>query len=268
MSQNRSHAVMAQRQMALEAEEYEDFPGQAELDDFPTQPWAGRALIRHLTKVWELPPMHFNSLICWEPAANRRYLSGALAESFSTVFCSDIYDYGFNMLRHDFLSSALPQRLIERPDWIITNPPFNQGCEFVERALEIAHEGVAMFVRTSFLESDTRYQALYANRAPTLIAQFVERVPLLKGRCNNRVIDPKTGEEKAASSATSYAWIIWRRQFPPSEEHAVNPWQFGRGMSPFSWIAPCRAELERPAEDYRGEPARAAKRAPREDFRP
>jgi hypothetical protein len=41
---------------------------------------------------------------------------------------------------------------------------------------------------------------LFRDRPPTLYAPFVERVPMVKGRW-----DP------GASTATSYAWFVWRK---------------------------------------------------------
>ena len=52
-------------------------------------------------------------------------------------------------------------------DWIITNPPFRLAEQFILKALNHATEGVAMLVRTSFLESIGRYSSLFSVRPPT-----------------------------------------------------------------------------------------------------
>ena len=57
MSQNRSPAVMAQR-----AEPHDS------LDDFPTPPWAVRAMLEHVFGDYGA-----DHLTCWEPAAVSRY---------------------------------------------------------------------------------------------------------------------------------------------------------------------------------------------------
>jgi hypothetical protein len=49
-----------------------------------------------------------------------------------------------------------------------------------------------------WLEGAERYHKLFADRPPTIVAQFCERVPMVKGRW-----DPD------ASTATSYAWFVW-----------------------------------------------------------
>lgn len=72
--------------------------------------------------------------------------------------------------------------------------------EFILHALPIARRGVAMLTRTFFLESIGRYERLFSKMPPTRVAQFTERVPMVKGRL-----------DKKASTATGYAWIIWEK---------------------------------------------------------
>jgi hypothetical protein len=109
-----------------------------------------------------------------------------------------------------------------RPKWIVTNPPFNLAAEFALRALDLATVGVAMLVRTTWIESVGRYEKLFRDRPPAIYAPFVERVPMVKGRW-----DP------TASTATSYAWFVWQKG-------AV-------GSKQILWIPPgCRRELARP----------------------
>lgn len=210
MNQNTSHAVMAQRSEAADS-----------LDDFPTPPWATRALIEHV-----ITPERVRGQICWEPACNRRYMSKPLSEYFEFTIESDIHDYGEgNVL--DFLSVDCDKNLIGA-DWIITNPPFNKAQRFIEKGLELASDGVAVLVRTSFLEGVMRYQTMYMTNPPDIVAQFCERVPMVKGRC-----DPK------ASTATSYAWLVW---YVDGLYHANN-------KTILKWIPPCRKQLER-SSDY------------------
>lgn len=185
-------------------------------DDFPTPPWATRALIEHVIgRDWS------EGRTCWEPAANRGYMARALQEYFHHVLESDIVDYGDGNVI-DFLS-VQSNKTDPNIHWIITNPPFNKAQQFIEKAQEIATEGVAMLVRTSFLESVMRYHTLFMHNAPDIVAQFSERVPMVKGR-----YDPK------ASTATSYAWLVWYAG-PKEANHKTI----------LMWIPPCRKELER-----------------------
>lgn len=203
MSQNTSHAVMAQRHEADDS-----------LDDFPTQPWGTRALMEHVIK-----PMGARMGAVWEPACNRGYMQRPLEEYFVQAWGSDVFDYGIGAQVVDFL---FPSPVLESPDWVITNPPFRLAEQFIARALDVAEEGCAVLVRTSFLEGQGRYQRLFSVNPPTIVAQFVERLPMVKGRVDRK-----------ASTATSYAWLVWMH---------------GKQPRSFQWIPPCRARLERDSD--------------------
>ena len=210
MAQNKSHAVMAQR-----AEPHDS------LDFFPTPPWATRAFCEWLKARDEI-----GRRTCWEPACGDGAMVRPLREYFAQVAASDIRDYGFaNALTDDFL---LPNPATDA-EWIVTNPPFRLGEQFISLALERADVGVAMLVRTAFLESADRYEKLFRVRAPSDILQFVERVPMFKGRL-----------DRHGSTATAYCWLVWRKA------------QRGFGLSPsatlFHWIEPCRKRLERDSD--------------------
>ena len=88
MKQNTSHAVMAQRAEAKDS-----------LDDFPTPPWATRALIEHVLG----NKVSFSKMSCLEPACGRGYMAKVLEEYFCNVEASDVYDYGYGSAQ-DFLS--------------------------------------------------------------------------------------------------------------------------------------------------------------------
>ncbi|PSH68566.1 SAM-dependent methyltransferase [Phyllobacterium brassicacearum] len=205
--QNTSHAVMAQRHEAKDS-----------ADDFPTPPWATRALIEHIVGVDQV-----RGLTCLEPAAGRGYMARPLAEYFSQVDSADAYSYGFAPVR-DFLT--FPYEAMSH-DWVITNPPFRLAEEFVDRAMTVARKGVAILARTVFLESVGRYEGIFRENPPTAFAQFSERVPMVKGRLDQK-----------ASTATGYAWFVWEKT-----SSVVVP----RLM----WVPPCRKKLEKQS-DYQG----------------
>lgn len=205
--QNTSHAVMAQRV------EPADSP-----DDFPTPPWATRALIEHIIASDE----DLSTQSCLEPACGAGHMAKVLKEYFGEVRSSDAYDYGYATVR-DYLTYPYETNAV---DWVITNPPFRLAEEFVLRSLQVARRGVAILARTVFLESKGRYDRIFRENPPTIFAQFVERVPMVKGRL-----------DRNASTATGYAWLLWEKE----------PTDLPRLM----WVPPCRRELER-ASDYPG----------------
>ncbi|KEJ93928.1 hypothetical protein SAMN05444149_105407 [Pseudosulfitobacter pseudonitzschiae] len=241
MSQNRSSAVMQQRAEPTDS-----------LDDFPTPPWATRALLAFLKQMNQpLDVQH-----AWEPACNRGQMARVLGEEFAEVWATDVHDYGYEGMagRVDFLMPDL-----EPPvgiDWIITNPPFRLGPQFILRALELAEVGVAVLVRTSFDEGTARYQALFRDRPETWALPFVERVVMWQGV----LLDPDVpvwrpskddpddltkGKMEKPSSATSYQWLIWLKPAVAVDEIAAS---FKRR------IPPCRKALTRPG-DYPPVPA-------------
>ena len=182
-------AVMAARTSVIDA-----------LDYFPTPPWASRALVADV-----LPQLgvafHTPSMTLKEPAAGGGHMVEALRPYFREAFASDVHDYGRGYAVGSFVGQGPDVASCPyKPDLIITNPPFNLALEFAERSLELARVGVALLVRSAWSEGGDRYRRLFKDRPPAMIAQFVERVPMVKGRW-----DPK------ASTATSYAWFIWRK---------------------------------------------------------
>lgn len=203
--QNRSHAVMAQRT-----------EGKDSRDDFPTPPWATRALLEHVIGKRE----DLGRQTCLEPACGVGHMDKVLREYFKDTSASDIYSYGYGDVG-DFRRTPYE---IGSYDWVITNPPFNLAEEFVLRARQIARRGVAILARTVFIESVGRYERLFKPNPPAAFAQFVERVPMVKGRL-----------DKKASTATGYAWFVWLNEEISSTE--------------IIWIPPCRKQLER-ADDY------------------
>ena len=198
--QNRADSAMSQRASPKDS-----------LDDFPTPPWATRALTEHVI----VPDG-----TCLEPACGRGHMSAALAEYFDHVMSTDIFDYGFGSVAN-FLNSSYKA---DSFDWVITNPPFNLAEEFISRSMKIARLGVAMLTRTVFIESKGRYERLFKDNRPTTVGQFVERVPMVEGRLDRK-----------ASTATGYAWLVWEKD--------------RLGSCELVWIPPCRKLLEQD-QDY------------------
>lgn len=185
------------------------------LDFFPTPSWAVRALLTHCVSV--------RGRRVWEPACGEGHMSRPIAEFAAGVCASDVHDYGWGHAVHDFLMPFAPAEA-GPVDWVITNPPFRLAQEFICRGLEVA-PNVAVLVRSVFTESEVRYRELFKPTPPAIIAQFAERVPMVRGRV-----------DEDASSATAYCWMVWNRE------------RFSRDTL-FQWIPPCRDQLER-SGDY------------------
>lgn len=204
--QNTSSAVMQQRREAHDS-----------LDDFPTPPWATRAMCERLIR----HGADLSSCSVREPCANRGYMVAPLAEYFGGVLASDVHDYGFGFEVQDYLFGH--DDMVGLTDWTFINPPFRLAEEFIHRAVRRSRIGVAVIVRSSFLEGIGRYERLYGPLPPWGVFHSVERIPMVKGR-----YDP------SASSATSYSWLVWRND---TDERL-----------PPQWIEPSRKRLERPED--------------------
>ncbi len=194
-------AVMARRHEPSES-----------LDDFPTPPWAVRALMEWLGA-------RIDGAACREAAAGRGHMARALGERFARVEQMDVHDYGCGNL--DLVADYLDGPGWPFVDWTITNPPFRLADAFIRRAIRTSLDGVAMLVRTQFLEGNGRFDRLFRDRPPSSVLQFVERVPMFRGR-----LDPE------GSTATAYCWLVWDLNVPP-------------GFTRLVWLAPCRRRLER-----------------------
>lgn len=185
-------------------------------DFSPTPPWATRALFEHVFKrLGRLGHCQYQD--AWEPACGAGHIAEVAAEYFKSVYASDLYEYGYGDSDRDFLKSDLNSF-----DWIITNPPFEDRVQkFIVKALNLTGTGVAIFVQLRYLEGIERYETIFKKYAPSLVAPFVERVPLVMGRW-----DPD------ASTKTAFMWLVWIKGMPP--------------QAPF-WIPPgCSKSLSKP----------------------
>lgn len=214
------------------------------LDDFPTPPWATRALIKYVLSDHISPDD-----IVDEPCCNRGFMARPLIEVFPKLRATDIKDYGFERMI-ECRDYTFPQTWSDtcewdEVDWVITNPPFVHLMRFIEIALERARKGVALFLRQNVMSGVTRYNGVYKTNPITIYAPFSERVVLHKGV----MLDPdelywvppkkdKAGEYRKPSTATDYAWFVFLK---------------GKSPMPPVIIPPCRRELTRQG-DYPGNP--------------
>ncbi|WP_262298181.1 SAM-dependent DNA methyltransferase [Microvirga sesbaniae] len=165
------------------------------LDLFPTPPWGTRALFKYVMPALQLPP---RIRTVWEPAAGFGHMSTPLAEFSQMTLATDIFPYGPHLDAQIDFTKADPNTALV--DWVITNPPFDHAYEFLEQALRTARKGVAFLVRLAWLESQGRYNSLWTQTPPSVVAVFTERLPMCLGGW-----DPKL------STATAYAWYVWTR---------------------------------------------------------
>jgi hypothetical protein len=168
--------------------------GRAPLSDrghdlYETPPEATRALLRA-----EQLPHHL-----WEPAAGRGAIVNVLRAAGHAVLASDLVDYGepTHFAGRDFLMERLPDKV----ECIITNPPYKLADAFVRHALTLVPK-VVMLLRLPFLES--------VGRSDILDGGTLARVHVFRNRLPRMHRDSWTGPK--ASSAIAYGWFVWSRE--------------------------------------------------------
>lgn len=155
-------------------------------DLYPTPPWVTECLLPHI-------PVHINEI--WEPAAGTGEMADILGLS-CPVRPTDICQHGDFILDGlvDFLQCTGP---VNSGVAIITNPPYSQAAEFIERALLLTSTNggmVAMLLRTDFDHAKTR-RHLFAD-----CPAFAKKIVLTK-----RI----KWFEGGSSPSFNHAWFIW-----------------------------------------------------------
>ena len=153
-------------------------------DFYPTPSWATRMLMHQM----DIP---VNERIL-EPCNGRGAISSILRETgFRTVFTNDI-DIGFGADSH--LDAVVAIRA-DKPDWTITNPPFNDAFRILTAAYEHSQYGVCFLLRLSFLEPTYDRQNFLMAHPPTQLI-VLPRISF-------------TGDGKTDS--VTAAWMIWEK---------------------------------------------------------
>jgi hypothetical protein len=164
-----------------------------EVDDYyATDPEAVRLLT-------EIEDLHFS---IWEPACGEGHLSEELKRLNFKVYSTDLVDRGYGDDFFDFLGY--------KGDWfgdIVTNPPYKQGLEFIEKALSVVRGGhkVCMFMKVQFLEGQKRGKF------------FKKYPPKFIHVSSSRLLCAKNGEFQkminGGGSAVAYAWWVWEKGY-------------------------------------------------------
>lgn len=88
----------------------------------------------------------------------------------------------------------------DRPDWVITNPPFSQAHLIIPRAFEAANVGIAMLLPTSWLQPAKgrgEWLATHESHISNLII-FGEPRPSFTGN--------------GQTAMCTVAWVVWKKE--------------------------------------------------------
>lgn len=155
-------------------------------DFYPTPEWATEELLKHVKidgRVFEC---------CVGDGAISRVFEGLNYP----VLTNDIDGSREAHLHGDAASTDFwtgIKKSYGKPDWIVTNPPFNQAIDIVVNAHVFAKKGLAMLLRLSFLEP-TEDRGAFLNMYPPDKVVVLPRISF-------------TGDGKTDS--VTCAWMNW-----------------------------------------------------------
>lgn len=163
-------------------------------DYYATDPIAAEWLL----KIEEIP----RDKPIWECAAGEKHLSKVFEEHGYKVRSSDLIVRTEDVEQLDFLTS--------NETWdgtIITNPPYNQAVNFIQKAMESITEGnkVIMFLKVQFLEGKSRKKL------------FEKYPPKTVWVSSSRITCAKNGDfeymKANGGSAVAYAFYVWQKGY-------------------------------------------------------
>ena len=138
----------------------------------------------------------------WACAAGEKHLSKVFEEHGYKVRSSDLIVRTEDVEQLDFLTS--------NETWdgtIITNPPYNQAVNFIQKAMESITEGnkVIMFLKVQFLEGKSRKKL------------FEKYPPKTVWVSSSRITCAKNGDfeymKANGGSAVAYAFYVWQKGY-------------------------------------------------------
>lgn len=165
----------------------------AHQDDFPTPPWATRALLKYV-----IPNVNICGVRVIEPAAGRGHIANVLRNEYGAkVWTNDIIRYPGCKL--DTAKNYIDyENRFTSYSFMITNPPFAHSNEFVLRGLKESHEGVAILMQSLWLVGMARYERVLRDNPPTTVGIFCRRMSATRGKLIRK-----------GSAMMSHSWFYW-----------------------------------------------------------
>ena len=140
----------------------------------------------------------------WECACGTGCLSERLKNFGYNVVSTDLVDRGYGEVRDFLKTTELPNGCTI----ILTNPPYKYALQFIKHSLDLLPDGglCVMFLKTTFLEGQRRYDELFSKQPPRYVLQFSKRVLCAKNGQFQRMRD-------GGGSAVAYAWYVWEKGY-------------------------------------------------------
>ena len=139
----------------------------------------------------------------WEPACGDGAISDVLISEYwkDNVYSSDLVDRGYWDINMDFIKQDI------MPNWIqniITNPPFENAINFVDKWMALLPEWwkMALLLKLAFFEGKNR-EHIYANYPPKTAYVFKKRLSFRRSWENS----------KYKWWFLSFAWYVWEKWY-------------------------------------------------------
>jgi hypothetical protein len=172
-----------------------------ENDLYQTEPWATRALLKHLPilRGWSV----------WEPSAGNHLMADVIRETGAKVHTSDIATYD---RAHDSIYDFLASRPHQEPsvNALITNPPYGKqnrdAVQYARLALKRCNGWVALLLTAKFDFGKTRTDLFSDNPRFAAKIALVDRIQWFPGD---------------SSGTEDHAWYVWGPAPGVSTGHAI-----------------------------------------------
>ena len=103
------------------------------------------------------------------------------------------------------------------PDWVVTNPPFNQASQILQKSWENSTIGCAFLLRLSFMEPVKNRTAFLRMNSDCL--RYI--IPVSPR--------PRFRKDTKGSDSVTCAWFVWDKRWSWVEQGMESPFQFISG---------------------------------------
>lgn len=171
------------------------------IDFFPTPPEPVHSILDEMG--------HILSETLWEPACGNGIIAEILSGRGFKTLATDLRYYGY-VNQHDQLNFlGLRAKEYSGQFDIITNPPYSQHIQFIQRGLELAKRFLVYLLPLTYLTPSNKRE-FYTRECKVMFFPLGYRPAFIM-----------PGYEKA-SKMKDYMWVVWDKSKPPDYYHTMK----------------------------------------------